>query len=156
MSTFIYLLSYLAHLFLRWEMYQTKVVEKFETSILRSTTIYRKSCRVWDNLEKYGTAGQATDEIPWRMRTACCIPKSTDTHSKYVILIAYSLQQWLHETRLNVMLYIHCLSYVTLFCERTDMIDVLENYRWPWVLFMDTGLLTMKFSEISYIRSYYR
>jgi hypothetical protein len=32
----------------------------------------------------------------WRMRIACWIPKATDTHSEYVILIAFPLQQWLH------------------------------------------------------------
>ena len=33
----------------------------------------------------------------WRMRTACWLPKYTDTHSQYIILIAFPLQQWLHE-----------------------------------------------------------
>jgi len=28
-----------------------------------------------------------------RMRIACWVPKATETHSEYVILIAYSLQQ---------------------------------------------------------------
>jgi len=32
-----------------------------------------------------------------RMRIACSIPKATETHSEYVILIAFPLQQWLHE-----------------------------------------------------------
>jgi hypothetical protein len=32
-----------------------------------------------------------------RMRIACWIPKATDTNSEYVILTAFSLQQWLHE-----------------------------------------------------------
>ena len=32
-----------------------------------------------------------------RMRIACWIPKATDTHSEYVILIALPLQQWLLE-----------------------------------------------------------
>jgi len=32
-----------------------------------------------------------------RMRIACMIPKSTNTHSEYVILIASQQQQWLHE-----------------------------------------------------------
>jgi len=30
------------------------------------------------------------------MRTECWMPKDTDTHSPYVILIAFLLQQWLH------------------------------------------------------------
>jgi len=33
----------------------------------------------------------------WRMRFACWIPKTTNTHSEYVILIAFPLQQWSHE-----------------------------------------------------------
>ena len=37
----------------------------------------------------------------WRTRIACCIPKATDTHSEYVILIAFPTRQWLH---------VHCLS----------------------------------------------
>ena len=32
----------------------------------------------------------------WRMRVACQIPKDT-THSEYVIIIAFPVQQWLHE-----------------------------------------------------------
>jgi len=32
-----------------------------------------------------------------RMRIACWIPKATDTHSEYVILIAFPLQQRLNE-----------------------------------------------------------
>jgi hypothetical protein len=33
----------------------------------------------------------------WRMRIACWIPKSPNTHSEYLILISFPLQQWLHE-----------------------------------------------------------
>jgi hypothetical protein len=33
----------------------------------------------------------------WRMRIACWISKATNTHAEYVILIAFSLQQWLQE-----------------------------------------------------------
>ena len=45
-----------------------------------------------------------------RMRIACWIPKATNTHSQYVILIAFPLQQWLHER--DTMLryaYLGCL-----------------------------------------------
>ena len=33
----------------------------------------------------------------WCVRVACWIPKATNTHSEYVIVIAFLLQQWLHE-----------------------------------------------------------
>ena len=48
----------------------------------------------WKNMVK---PGQATDVITWRMRSSCWRTKATDTHSEYVILIAFPLQQWLHE-----------------------------------------------------------
>ena len=40
----------------------------------------------------------------WRMRIACWIPKATDEHSEYVIIIAFPLQQWLH-IRSSVLRY---------------------------------------------------
>jgi hypothetical protein len=43
-------------------MFQTKVVDKIKTHILCSVTSFRKSYRLWDNVEKYGTARQATDD----------------------------------------------------------------------------------------------
>jgi len=47
----------------------------------------------------------------WRMHIACSIPKARNTHSKYIILIDFPLQQWLHEraTALRYK-YIHWLS----------------------------------------------
>ena len=46
----------------------------------------------------------------WRTRTACRIPNATNTHSEYTILIAFPLQQLLHE-RASVLGYtrITCL-----------------------------------------------
>jgi len=45
-------------------------------------------------VEKFGSAGQdASENIIWRMRFASWIPNATDTHSEYVILIAFPLQQ---------------------------------------------------------------
>jgi len=46
----------------------------------------------------------------WRMRIACWIPKATNTHSEYVTLIAFPLQQWLHKRAAVVRYtYIACL-----------------------------------------------
>jgi len=44
----------------------------------------------------YCTEGQATDDSMSRAQT-CWITKDTETNSEYVILIAFPLQQWLHE-----------------------------------------------------------
>jgi len=44
-------------------MSETKVIEKIKTHFLYSISFFRKSCRLWDNVEKYVRAGQATDDI---------------------------------------------------------------------------------------------
>jgi len=42
-------------------MFQTKGVEEIKTHILIKK-IFLKSCLLWDNVEKYCRAGQATDD----------------------------------------------------------------------------------------------
>jgi hypothetical protein len=52
-----------------------------ERHILYSKTVFRRFCLLWDNEEKYSTAGQATDDnIIRRMGFAFWIIKVTDTH----------------------------------------------------------------------------
>jgi len=48
----------------------------------------------------------------YRIRIACWIPTATGTHSEGVIIIAFPLQQWLHE-RASVLrdMYIACMVY---------------------------------------------
>ena len=68
------------------------------------------SYRLWDE-EIYGEYREVTDNsIIQRRRIAFWITKVTDTHSEYVILIAYSRQQWLREEASILLLYVHCLS----------------------------------------------
>ena len=46
----------------------------------------------------------------WRMRCACWVSKATNTHSEYVILIDFPLQQWLNERAAMLRYtYIACL-----------------------------------------------
>ena len=92
-----HLWHYIAEVFLECEIFQTEVVEKIKTLIFCSATISRKSCRLWDNVEEYGTAKEATEgNIIRRMRFACWTTKATDTQAEYVIL-ALSRQQRLFE-----------------------------------------------------------
>jgi len=94
-------------------MFQTKVVQKIKTHILCSVTFFRKSCGLWDNVEKYCTARKSTDEnLIRRMSITCWIPKTTNTRSEYVVLTAFPLQKWLHERdSLLHFTYIACLVY---------------------------------------------
>jgi hypothetical protein len=55
---------------------------------------FRKPCRIFGNVEKYGRARQATDKNVTRfMGFACWINKVTHTLRIYVILIAFPWQQ---------------------------------------------------------------
>ena len=62
MKTYVHFLSYLSQFLLEWEMFQIKVLEKIKTHILCSVTFYRNLCLFKNNVEKYCTAGQATDD----------------------------------------------------------------------------------------------
>jgi hypothetical protein len=61
MNTFVHLWQYLAEFFLEWEIFQLNHVDK--TNILFSVTFFRKSCRLWDTVEKYGGTREATDAL---------------------------------------------------------------------------------------------
>jgi hypothetical protein len=63
-------------------------------------------------MEKYCTVGQATDDsIIRRMHFACWILKATDTHSEYIIHIAFPRQQWLRE-RASILRYTYIACFI--------------------------------------------
>ena len=73
MKTSSHLWQYIAEPFLEWTMSQMKVVDKIKTHISYSVTFSRISSRLWDNVEKYGGAREATydnmaDVICWIMK----------------------------------------------------------------------------------------
>jgi hypothetical protein len=91
MKNNIHFLSYLAHFFLEWEMFQTKVEEEIKIHILCSVIVFRKSCRLWDNVEKYGRVWKATDDnmamrIADNMAHAHCMldTNATNKHTQVV------------------------------------------------------------------------
>jgi hypothetical protein len=62
---------------------------------------------MWKNIGERGTGHMTI----WCTRVACWIPKATDKHSEYVILIAFALQQCSHE-RASVLSY----TYIAVLC----------------------------------------
>jgi len=90
--------SYLAQFFLEWKMFQTKVIEKIKTHIVYSIYIY-----IYFNCTFYEIMLKNIVESDRPQMTICCmciarwITNTTNTHSYYVILIAFPLKQWLHE-----------------------------------------------------------
>jgi len=110
----IYFWSYLAQFFLEWDTFWTKFVEKIKTQILRSITFSRKSCRSWDNVERYCTAGQDTDDNAVH---AQCILDNLDHKHRLRICNVYlfSTATMVARKRLSVTLYVHrlsCISYI--------------------------------------------
>jgi hypothetical protein len=54
----------------------------------------------------------------WCMRSACWLHKAKDTRSEYaIIIIALSLQQWLHERASNLTQHVHCLVTLHIFLD---------------------------------------
>ena len=79
-------------------MFQTKILEKIKRHFLFNNILpeYRTAYEImWENMVERGRP-QITI---WRMGIACWLSKAIDTHSEYLIRIAYSQQQWLCITK---------------------------------------------------------
>jgi len=76
-------------------MFQTKVVEKIKMSC---NLFSSKIVPFMRQYEKKNIVEPGRPQMTvWRMRIACWIPKTTNTHSDYVIIIVFPQQQSLHE-----------------------------------------------------------
>ena len=77
---------------LEWEMFQRKGCRENQDTHFMFKNVFHKTCRLWDNVEKYGRSRQARDDNTILcMGIACWIPTATNTHFEYVILIALLL-----------------------------------------------------------------
>jgi hypothetical protein len=59
--------------------------------------------------------------------------KATDTHSEYVILIAFPRQQWLPERDSMLSLYVHCLSCLYLYQLFFNLLKLSGNFMYHQV-----------------------
>ena len=90
----------------------TKVVEEIKTHILCSITFLKKnSCHLWDNVEKYCRVGQATDDN--MAHAHCMLDNQGYTHTIYNTH-CFSTATMIARTHLSVMIYVHCLSCLSL------------------------------------------
>ena len=106
---------------------------KSKTHVLCSLTFFfHKSCCLYDNVKKYFRAEQGTDDnIIRHIFIACWITKATDTHSEYVIIIAFRRQQWSRE-RASMLryTYIACLVVLALWISTTILTSLSEIWTW--------------------------
>jgi hypothetical protein len=94
-------------------MFQKKVVQKIKTQILCPVPFFFYKNRdvyeiMWEYIVEWGRPQTAV----WRMRILCWINKTTHKLSEYVILIAFPLQQRMHEHALMLRYtFLACLVY---------------------------------------------
>ena len=80
MKTDIHFLSYLAHFFLEWEMFQTKAVEKIKTHFLCPKTFYPETLAVYEIMWKNMVKPDRTQMV------IQCIPLATEPCISLTIL----------------------------------------------------------------------
>jgi len=82
MKTNLCLWQYRAHFQENEKMFQKKICRENQNTYLNVQNIFfLRSCRLWDKVEKYGTARQATDDnIIRSSRVTCWITKAIDTY----------------------------------------------------------------------------
>ena len=97
-------------------MFQAKVVEKIKIHFSCSKPFFENDA-VYEITWKSIVEPDRPQMKIWHMCIACCIPKAIHTHTEYVTLIAFPLQQCLQEgasmlldthTACIVMYYFHC------------------------------------------------
>ena len=73
---------------------------------------FLKCYRLWDNVDKYGRAGQFTDNnIMGCMRFAYWVTTATDTHSECVMLAVPWQQWWSERAAVLYFKYVACLVF---------------------------------------------
>ena len=68
-------------------LFQTENIEEIRTHTTRSITLFRKSCRSWDNMEKYCREKQVTYDN--MAHGHCMLDDLTHTYSQYVIFLLF-------------------------------------------------------------------
>jgi hypothetical protein len=163
--TLRYFWRFLPKFFLEWEMFQTKCAEKIKTHILYSITFFRKSHRLWDNVEKCGDGGATNDVTIRRIRVACWMIKATCTyahahahvpgyprarthaqactHRPIYNTYCFSTAIMVSWTSLSVALYVHCLScWTTLLIQQLVVSDLVQQWVFTTHCSPDLLLLT--------------
>ena len=90
MKTFVNFWQFITESFLEWEMFQTKIAEETKTQILCKYLFFsfENLSVLLDNVKNIYKAGHAMD-INMAHALSIWIPKTTNTHSEYVILLVF-------------------------------------------------------------------
>jgi len=89
--------THFTQIFLERNIFQTKLVKKIKPQILLSIFCVCENRAIYEIMWKNTAASDRPRTTIWLTRIACRETKATNTHSEYVILVAFPLQQWLNE-----------------------------------------------------------
>ena len=90
-----------------------KVVEQVKTHILFNT-LFQKLCHLWDNVEKYWRAREATDDNMAHAHFTLCTYGYRQTLSEHITLITFLQQKRSHKHTMFHYTYIACLVSINL------------------------------------------
>ena len=129
---------------------QTKVVVNIKTHILGAIKFFNNHAIyriMWKIIIQPGRSQMTAGH----QRFSRCIPISTKTYSQYAIIIAFPLQQWLHE-RASMLryTYIACivefnlkiivknkyLNYVIFYLKTDNVNYICSQFNNHWILFV--------------------
>jgi hypothetical protein len=94
-------------------MFQTEVVDIITTHLLCSVTFFPENRAIYEAMCKYCVYPDRPQMTIWITYIARRITNATNTPSELVILIAFPLQQWLHE-RASILSYMYIACLVNL------------------------------------------
>jgi hypothetical protein len=115
-----------------WNVSDRKLYRKSKHTFYVQTAL-RRSCCLWDSVEKYSVTTEATDNnVILRTKYALCMLDNygKNTNSHYVTLV-FPQQQWLHERASMLRLYVHCLSCSRLNCKYMENFSTTRQYCGP-------------------------
>jgi hypothetical protein len=126
-------------------MFQTKAVVKIKTYILRSITLSPANRAIYEQIWKDLVQPYGPQMKIWRLCTACWITKAANT-----LRTTVSTETTGTRTRLNVTLYVQCMSRVRLRKHRHAFLQRISRKILPeyfsvcckrWVMETEPGLL---------------
>jgi hypothetical protein len=113
-------------------------VEKIKTHTVRSVTIFRKSCRLWQNVKKRGWATGVTNDVTiWRIRVACLISKATCAHPHVHANAPGQARTGAHTQIRNV----YCFSTVTMVRECASILRYTYIVLFLFIVIMMTIMI---------------
>jgi hypothetical protein len=109
MVTFSHSRQYLAEFFLRWEIFQAKLVQKIKTHIFLFSNFFpRKMCRLWDNVKNVVEPDRPQMAI-WR-RVTCWISTATRVQAHVSACIPTPTPA-LARTRAHTQMYVRLIAF---------------------------------------------